>query len=148
MTKGSNADLSMTALAKGGLWLAFYFCCNLGLTMHNKIVLGQFRYAYTLTLLHSLASLVGSGLAIFVAGVTPFQRGIGASGAALLLGYSVLYTLNIGISNASLQLVTLSFHQTVRAINPAVRLQIKRTSRASHLCLVGFGWLSDWLFVL
>ncbi|KZT04907.1 TPT-domain-containing protein [Laetiporus sulphureus 93-53] len=97
-------------------WIALYFTFNLGLTLYNKLVLVRFPFPYTLTALHALCGTLG-GWALRHQGtyvparLTSRQHGV-------LAAFSVLYAVNIAVSNASLQLVTIPFHQVVRAATP------------------------------
>lgn len=97
-------------------WLIYYFAFNLGLTIYNKRVLLGFPFPWTLTGIHALASTVGSQFAL--------NRGFFKSArlnrreSGILVAFSVLYTVNIAVSNLSLHLVTVPFHQVVRATTP------------------------------
>jgi len=59
-----------------------------------------------------------------------------------LISFSVLYTINIAISNLSLDLVTLAFHQLVRSTTPVFAViislvfSLKTFSRAIYLSLI------------
>ena len=85
--------------------LAMYFFFNLSLTLYNKIVLGRFPFPYTLTALHALCGAMGGHLLL--------QSGVFASTKLdlgqhiMLLAFSLLYAVNIIVSNLSLQLVTI-----------------------------------------
>jgi drug/metabolite transporter (DMT)-like permease len=105
---------------KGMLWLVLYFVCNICLTLHNKSVLTgtAFAFPWSLTALHSIASAVGSLLCIFFLGVNSYTFGRDWTQWAWLVAFSLLYTVNIAISNVSMSLVLLSFHQTVRSLGP------------------------------
>lgn len=98
-------------------WLALYFCFNLGLTLYNKAVLIHFPYAYALTALHALCGSIG-GFALLRLGVYVPAKLTKADNMALL-AFSSLYTINIAVSNLSLELVTIpvspvdSFHLSV-----------------------------------
>ncbi|KAG8983973.1 UAA transporter, partial [Tulasnella sp. 427] len=92
------------ATDSGAFWMAMYFVFNLGLTLYNKGVLVRFPFPYTLTALHTFC------------GTTPAR--LTTRENVTLSFFSVLYTLNIAISNVSLQLVTVPFHQVVRASAP------------------------------
>ncbi|KAF9260700.1 TPT-domain-containing protein [Marasmius fiardii PR-910] len=97
-------------------WLVLYFFFNLGLTLYNKGVLVHFPFPYTLTAVHALCGSLGSSLlaraGFFVpAKLSRFQR-------MVVTAFSVLYAVNIVVSNVSLQLVTVPFHQVVRAVTP------------------------------
>ncbi|KAG9307963.1 triose-phosphate transporter family-domain-containing protein [Chiua virens] len=97
-------------------WLVLYFAFNLGLTLYNKAMLIHFPYAYALTALHALCGSVG-GFTLLRLGVYVPARLSNADNLALL-AFSLLYTINIAVSNLSLELVTIPFHQVVRAVTP------------------------------
>ncbi|KAI0718595.1 TPT-domain-containing protein [Cerioporus squamosus] len=97
-------------------WLLLYFAFNLGLTLYNKGVLVRFPYPYTLTAVHALFGSVGGYLLRRRNAYTPAQLGL--KSYAVLAAYSVLFAVNIAVSNLSLQLVTIPFHQVVRAATP------------------------------
>ncbi|OSD00468.1 TPT-domain-containing protein [Trametes coccinea BRFM310] len=97
-------------------WLALYFAFNLGLTLYNKGVLVRFPYPYTLTAVHALCGTLG-GYALRSKGMYQPAR-LDVRSYAVLAAFSVLYSVNIAISNLSLQLVTIPFHQVVRAATP------------------------------
>ncbi|KAJ3844647.1 TPT-domain-containing protein [Lentinula raphanica] len=97
-------------------WLTLYFFFNLGLTLYNKGVLVRFPFPYTLTAIHALfGSLGGAVLARFQVFVPPRLK---KNETTILLAFSVLYSVNIVVSNVSLQLVTVPFHQVVRSTTP------------------------------
>ncbi|KAF5352023.1 hypothetical protein D9758_009410 [Tetrapyrgos nigripes] len=98
------------------LWLALYFVFNLGLTLYNKIVLVRFPFPYTLTAVHALFGALGSWLLAYTGVHTPSK--LSRKQFTVLLIFSSLYTINIAVSNLSLQLVTIPFHQVVRAATP------------------------------
>ena len=86
-------------------WLGLYFCFNLGLTLYNKAVLIHFPYAYALTALHALCGSIG-GFTLFRLGVYVPAKLSDADNMALV-AFSLLYTINIAVSNLSLELVTI-----------------------------------------
>ncbi|KAJ3806270.1 TPT-domain-containing protein [Lentinula lateritia] len=97
-------------------WLTLYFFFNLGLTLYNKGVLVRFPFPYTLTAIHALfGSLGGAVLARFQVFVPPRLK---KNETTVLLAFSVLYAINIVVSNVSLQLVTVPFHQVIRSTTP------------------------------
>ncbi|KAF5392905.1 hypothetical protein D9757_000849 [Collybiopsis confluens] len=97
-------------------WLTLYFFFNLGLTLYNKGVLVKFPFPYTLTAIHALfGSLGGAILARFQVFVPPRLK---RHETTILLTFSVLYSINIVVSNVSLQLVTVPFHQIIRSTTP------------------------------
>ncbi|KAI0249795.1 triose-phosphate transporter family-domain-containing protein [Lactifluus subvellereus] len=97
-------------------WLVSYFVLNLALTLYNKVLLVSFPYPYTLTATHALFGLVGGTCLRLRAVYRP--KSLWGSDYILLVAFSFLYSINIAISNASLDLVTVPFHQIVRAATP------------------------------
>ena len=114
------------SLDSPSFWLALYFALNLWLTLYNKSVLIQFPFPYTLTALHALCGTIGASILLRLQG--PDLNGFTLMGgttrksswtffhkitpdlslgeAIVLLFFSMLYTINIVVSNASLRLVT------------------------------------------
>jgi hypothetical protein len=82
-------------------WLTAYFVCNLALTIYNKLVLaGDFPFPYTLTAIHCFFGTVGS-LVCLKSGVFSQIR-LTQRETAIVVLFSVLYTINIIVSNVSL----------------------------------------------
>ncbi|KAI0705474.1 triose-phosphate transporter family-domain-containing protein [Earliella scabrosa] len=98
------------------LWLSLYFSFNLGLTLYNKGVLVRFPFPYTLTAVHALFGSVGGYVLRRRGYYVPAQLSLKSYG--VLAAFSVLYAVNIAVSNISLHLVTIPFHQVVRAATP------------------------------
>ncbi|KAK2460795.1 hypothetical protein APHAL10511_007265 [Amanita phalloides] len=101
-------------------WLALYFLFNLSLTIYNKSVLIRFPFPYTLTALHALCSAVGSSVMLqsSPANLRGGNQTLSWKEIITLGSFSVLFTFNIAMSNISLKLVTIPFHQVVRATTP------------------------------
>ncbi|KAK9370253.1 triose-phosphate transporter family-domain-containing protein [Lipomyces kononenkoae] len=97
-------------------WLAVYFFFNLALTIYNKAVLGNFPFPYILTGIHTLCGTIGC-LYFYMKGAFTLTTLSDRENITLFL-FSLLYTINIAISNVSLNLVTVPFHQIVRAMTP------------------------------
>ncbi|KDQ13882.1 hypothetical protein BOTBODRAFT_111015 [Botryobasidium botryosum FD-172 SS1] len=119
------------------LWLLLYFAFNLGLTLYNKIVLVNFPFPYTLTAVHTLCGSVGCWILRQYGIFAPAS--LTSSHQLSLAMFSVLYTINIAVSNLSLQLVTVPFHQVVRSTTPLFALfltQILQPRRARPSKLV------------
>jgi drug/metabolite transporter (DMT)-like permease len=133
-----------------------YFFFNLGLTLFNKVVLVSFPFAYTLTGLHALSGCAGCYIALERGAFTPAR--LTQKENLILAAFSVLYTINIAVSNISLQLVTVPFHQVVRAATPLftifitavlLRQKISVTKIVSLLPVVagvGFATYGDYYF--
>ncbi|KZP22201.1 TPT-domain-containing protein [Athelia psychrophila] len=97
-------------------WLALYFTLNLCLTLFNKALLLRFPFPYTLTALHALCGSIGGYMLLENGFFTPAR--ITGKEEVVLAAFSILYSVNIVVSNVSLQLVTVPFHQVVRAATP------------------------------
>jgi hypothetical protein len=79
----------------------------------------HFEFPWLLTATHALASTVGCMILIYwLRIITPVKLS-SCRDHLVLIGFSLLYTVNIAISNVSLNLVSLPFHQIVRSTNPA-----------------------------
>jgi len=109
-----------------GLSVFLYFLANLALTIHNKWVMScaNFRFPWTLTALHIGVSGAGSWLMCRCSGSVPMQV-LDRQAWVKLLAFSVLYALNIAMSNVSLAHVSLSFHQIVRSSVPVFILVLE-----------------------
>ncbi|KAF9329683.1 UAA transporter [Podila minutissima] len=123
-------------------WLAMYFMLNLTLTIYNKAILSTFRFSYpwTLTGIHTLCSGAGAMVMARMGYFVPAQ--LGEHENMVMLMFSFLYTLNIAISNVSLNEVSVAFHQVVRAMTPVFTIAIsilflgKRYSTLTYLSLM------------
>ncbi|KAI7853492.1 triose-phosphate transporter family-domain-containing protein [Circinella umbellata] len=104
------------------LWLGLYFLFNLGLTLYNKAILLDFRYPWSLTAIHTLCGSIGCYILYALGYFTPIK--LGEHENMVMLMFSVLYTINIAISNVSLNLVSVAFHQVVRAMTPVFAVLI------------------------
>ncbi|KAJ7151432.1 TPT-domain-containing protein [Mycena crocata] len=137
-------------------WLAMYFCFNLGLTLYNKGVLVRFPFPYTLSALHAFFGTIGGTVlaqnGYFVPSRPSLREGV------VLVAFSILYAINIVVSNVSLQLVTVPFHQVVRAATPLFTILFSsilfgaQSSRPKKISLipvvagVGFATFGDYYF--
>ncbi|KAJ7178048.1 triose-phosphate transporter family-domain-containing protein [Mycena filopes] len=117
-----------------------YFCFNLALTLYNKGVLVRFPFPYTLSALHALFGTIGGSLLARHGYFVPPR--LNPREIAVLLAFSVLYAVNIVVSNVSLQLVTVPFHQVVRAATPIFTIFFSslffgaQSSRSKKLSLI------------
>ncbi|KAJ8102212.1 triose-phosphate transporter family-domain-containing protein [Lipomyces tetrasporus] len=137
-------------------WLAVYFFFNLALTIYNKAVLGNFPFPYILTGIHTLCGTIGC-LYFYMQGAFTLTTLSDRENITLFL-FSLLYTINIAISNVSLNLVTVPFHQIVRAMTPFFTVIIyvigyrKVYSTMTYISLipvvagVGFATAGDYYF--
>lgn len=92
--------------ASGWAWLAVYFFFNLSLTIYNKAVMQfyKFSFPWALTGVHTLCSAMGCYLLAVFGIFTPAR--LSRNESLVMLSFSVLYTINIAISNVSLNEVT------------------------------------------
>ncbi|MCJ1272676.1 UAA transporter [Puttea exsequens] len=121
-------------------FLMFYFAANMGLTVYNKLILVDFGRPFSLTALHCLGGIVGT-YSLHRAGAFTIKP-LTAKSDLKLVGFALLYTSNIAVSNVSLAMVTVPFHQLVRAATPAFLVGIYRFifgntySRETYLSLI------------
>ncbi|KII91715.1 hypothetical protein PLICRDRAFT_105382 [Plicaturopsis crispa FD-325 SS-3] len=139
-------------------WLALYFFFNLGLTLYNKGVLVQFPFPYTLTAMHALCGSIGGHFFLSKRAFVPAR--LNTRDTVALGAFSVLYAINIVVSNLSLYLVTVPFHQVVRAATPIFTIALStsffgsQTSNAKIVSLVpiilgvGLATYGDYYFTL
>ncbi|KAK9492217.1 triose-phosphate transporter family-domain-containing protein [Lipomyces doorenjongii] len=113
---GPGTDGPQDSLRVKYQWLAVYFFFNLALTIYNKAVLGNFPFPYILTGIHTLCGTIGC-LYFYMKGAFTLTSLSDRENVTLFM-FSLLYTINIAISNVSLNLVTVPFHQIVRAMTP------------------------------
>ncbi|TPX68412.1 hypothetical protein SpCBS45565_g03109 [Spizellomyces sp. 'palustris'] len=105
-------------------WLLIYFALNLSLTIYNKVVMQFFHFPFpwTLTAVHTACGTIGcylcSGTGFFV------PAKLGQREKLVVVLFSILYTLNIAVSNVSLNMVTVPFHQVVRSTVPLFTILI------------------------
>ncbi|CAO3641137.1 unnamed protein product [Cunninghamella echinulata] len=106
------------------VWLGLYFFFNLTLTLYNKIILSlfDFPYPWALTAVHTFCGAIGSFIFWKSNLFTPSQ--LGERENIVMLLFSFLYTINIAISNVSLNLVSVPFHQVVRAMTPVFTIML------------------------
>eukprot|EP00834_Sanchytrium_tribonematis_P007398 NODE_662_length_4925_cov_0.478243.p2 type:complete len:315 gc:universal NODE_662_length_4925_cov_0.478243:3620-4564(+) len=95
------------------LWLGFYIISSIILTLHSKSLLKNFNYPFLLTALHSTFSYLGVSLLHVPTQITAKQW-------KTIYYFSVLYTINIAVSNWSLSLTSVHFHQIIRSATPFI----------------------------
>ncbi|KAL8732635.1 MAG: hypothetical protein Q9166_002610 [cf. Caloplaca sp. 2 TL-2023] len=118
-----DGSASVSAAAKIQV-LLIYFAFNLGLTLYNKAVMIKFPFPFMLTALHAASGMVGTQI-LLSRGIFTLKNLTGRD-TAMLSAFSILYTANIAVSNVSLAMVTVPFHQTVRALTPVFTVAIYR----------------------
>ncbi|KAH7031652.1 triose-phosphate transporter family-domain-containing protein [Microdochium trichocladiopsis] len=96
--------------------LAGYFVCNIGLTIYNKAILGSFKFPWLLTALHAGCSSIGTSVMLQMGHYHAAK--LNQREHLALIAFSFLFTINIAISNVSLAMVSVPFHQLVRALTP------------------------------
>ncbi|KAI8822959.1 uncharacterized protein EV422DRAFT_494134 [Fimicolochytrium jonesii] len=125
-----------------GIYLGLYFSFNLSLTLYNKIIFSSFAFPFpwTLTAIHTLCGTIGCYMCAATGIFTPAVLSTKEKG--VMVAFSTLYTVNIAISNVSLNLVTVPFHQVVRSTVPLFTIVLsalflrKHYSRAIYLSLL------------
>ena len=102
MAESGKRNTEVSVQNASAVWLVLYFVLNLALTLYNKAVmqLFDFPFPWTLTGVHALCGAIGSYLFYWLGVFTPMHLTERESMQMLL--FSVLYTINIAISNVSL----------------------------------------------
>lgn len=106
------------------VWIALYFFFNLALTLYNKIALNTFPFPWSLTCIHSLCAWFGTRQAERRGYFASSGTTLGQKETLTLVAFSTLYTVNIAISNLSLNLVSVPLHQVVRSTTPLFTILI------------------------
>jgi len=122
-------SIPFPSLSSSSQWLLAYFFFNLGLTIYNKVVLlNNFPFPYTLTAIHALSGTIGSYVCLLQGFFS--AANLTTRETIHIILFSLLYTVNIVVSNVSLyfphlrsdshdrHLVTVPFHQIVRSTTP------------------------------
>ncbi|KAJ4348546.1 uncharacterized protein N0V89_009923 [Didymosphaeria variabile] len=105
-------------------YLGVYFLINLSLTFYNKLVLGSFAFPWILTAIHTGTSALGCSILLLL-GHFQLSR-LTLREHFVLVTFSLLFTLNIAMSNVSLEMVSIPFHQVMRATTPVFCILIYR----------------------
>ncbi|KAL2066692.1 hypothetical protein VTL71DRAFT_2764 [Oculimacula yallundae] len=99
-------------------YLSTYLLLNLALTIHSKMLFAQFKFPFLLTAFHTGATSLGCYALMLGGYIKPSSLSLRDN--MIIVAFSVLCTINIAISNVSLALVSVAFHQIVRSIAPVV----------------------------
>ncbi|KAJ3173434.1 UAA transporter [Geranomyces variabilis] len=112
--------------------LGIYFTFNLTLTLYNKLIFSAFAFPFpwTLTAIHTLCGTLGCYLCAATGLFVPAR--LGRREKYVMAAFSVLYTVNIAISNVSLNLVTVPFHQVVRSTVPLFTIFLSTLCLSKH----------------
>jgi drug/metabolite transporter (DMT)-like permease len=120
-------------------WLLIWTANNIGVTLLNKASFStvDFHYPYFLSFIHMVCNSIGSTIVFWSlekdrkAGTTGvFQRLLGsinrkkldATGRKYIIGFSVIFSLNIAVGNVSLRHVSVNFNQVMRSLVPAITI--------------------------
>lgn len=115
--KDALADFGCRNTSLGSFHSALYFSFNLALTLYNKIALNVFPYPWSLTAIHSLCAAIGCYICE-KRGYFKSNVKLGRQESIILFLFSTLYTVNIAVSNLSLNLVSVPLHQVIRSLTP------------------------------
>ncbi|KAL1897642.1 hypothetical protein Sste5346_003948 [Sporothrix stenoceras] len=154
-SSGAEAEYTVSAATKYA-YLSAYFACNVALTLYNKSILGKFAYPWLLTAIHAGSASIGCYI-LELRGLVKRSE-LSRRDESVLLAFSVLFTINIAVSNVSLAMVSIPFHQIMRSTCPVFtvliyRLRYNRTySTKTYLslipvvCGVGLATYGDYYF--
>ncbi|KAK4549730.1 hypothetical protein LTR36_005031 [Oleoguttula mirabilis] len=115
-----------TSSTKKLVFLAVYCALNLGLTLSNKFVMQRAKLPWLLTVMHAATTSLGCFSLVATGHLKPSK--LSATEHLVLVAFSSLFTLNIAISNVSLALVSVPFHQVLRSTCPIATILIYRVA--------------------
>ncbi|KAJ1896710.1 hypothetical protein LPJ66_003827 [Kickxella alabastrina] len=97
------------------------------LTLHSKVILQwyNFGYPWLITALHSLSCIIGMHILRITDRYTPKPLK-SPQHRYTILAFSLLYTINIAISNVSLHHVSVPLHQVVRGTVPVFTVVLSK----------------------
>jgi len=122
------------------LWLLLWMCNNIGVTLLNKAAFAtvEFHYPYLLSAVHMACNTAGSYLTFwqlrreYSADATQGyvhqllgsiqRKQLAGSDQLWIIGFSIIFSLNIAIGNVSLKHVSVNFNQVMRSLVPAITL--------------------------
>lgn len=137
--------LLLLLLPTCSFWLITWTVNNIGVTLLNKTVFKvvDFKYPFFLSFVHMACNSIGSQMVFrslaydnrrlradvhAAPGVIQSSLGkiarkeLDPKGRKLILGFSVIFTLNIAIGNMSLRHVSVNFNQVMRSLVPAITM--------------------------
>lgn len=147
-----------TSTTKKLVFLGLYFFLSLGLTLSNKALMKKSKLPWLLTVLHTGSTFIGTCMYL-ATGNLKLSR-LGTKENLTLVAFSTLFTLNIAISNVSLALVSVPFHQVLRSTCPVATIVIYRVvygrsySRDTYISMiplifgVGLATFGDYYFTM
>ncbi|KAK5446225.1 hypothetical protein LTS15_009921 [Exophiala xenobiotica] len=109
----------------GLISISTYFLLNLVVTVTNKQLLFHTSSPFLLTASHAFTTFVATSIISRLTSATTPSHGSSQTQQTttthlILVAFSLLYTVNIALSNLTLGLVSLPMHQTIRATAPAI----------------------------
>ncbi|RYH05433.1 hypothetical protein EON65_44700 [archaeon] len=101
------------------------FFSNVAVTMLNKAAFAKvdFQYPYALSAIHMACNIIGAQV-YFLWNRNVKPKTIEGPNRRSILFFSVIFSLNIAIGNASLQYVSVNFNQVCRALVPVIVLVV------------------------
>lgn len=107
-------------------YLGLYFLLNLSVTLSNKALLRNASLPWLLTFSHTFATSIGCSM-LLATGQMKLSK-LTLRDNLILVAFSTLFTVNIAISNVSLALVSVPFHQVMRSTCPVMTIFIYRVA--------------------
>lgn len=138
----------MAASNSATVWLLIWTANNIGVTLLNKTAFAtvDFKYPYFLSFVHMLCNTIGSVILFAITAhsserkatladpsvSTGIQSVLGVISRKKIVGkewiyvilFSVIFSLNIAVGNASLRYVSVNFNQVMRSLVPAITIMM------------------------
>lgn len=115
-------------------WLLLWTVNNIGVTLLNKSAFAKvnFKYPYFLSFVHMLCNTIGCNILFsciqqgcvknLLGNIT--RKKIAGNDNIWIFLFSIIFSLNIAIGNASLRYVSVNFNQVMRSLVPAVTIMM------------------------
>jgi len=137
----TNAKTNNIASNNGRIWLLIWLFNNIGLTLLNKAAFSKvdFKYPYYLSFIHMAINAIGCEIIMsmtksqgimqsILSNIRPSapSKEIDNKGYLHILGFSIIFSLNIALGNVSLRYVSVNFNQVMRSLVPVITILIGR----------------------
>jgi drug/metabolite transporter (DMT)-like permease len=122
----SSLDACIPVELREPFWLTVWFFCNLAVTLSTKSLFKLFSFTFPqlVTLSHLVATGFFSAVLVFWAKVVPAAT-LDQNQRTRIALFSMLFVVNIVLSNVALRYVSVSMHQIIRSTTPAITVLLE-----------------------
>uniref|UniRef100_A0A0G4GJR9 Sugar phosphate transporter domain-containing protein n=1 Tax=Chromera velia CCMP2878 TaxID=1169474 RepID=A0A0G4GJR9_9ALVE len=107
------------------IYLSLWFILNIVITVYSKVIFSvhEFPYSFLMTAIHMAVTMTGVATG-FATGFFKARAQLSGESLLKLVQFSFVFTLNIWLSNAALNAVSIEMHQVVRSLVPIATMVI------------------------